>query len=263
MPRFQTIAWILIATAVLWLAWESSNPTPTSRPVPPSRQPQPQPQPQPRPCPDDSCRPRRPWGDDSSASVEASVSGPEHPDGTRIRCELPGNFHQRNTGGSDGAGLCVFASMRHTGLWQNESAFSGLFNYMRNFPGGGYPSKVDAMLKRYCQEKNLPMPQYLQVEGSDLEILKAACRSGRMPCVTYGVSPTGRYGGRRIAHMVSLVHADDRHFVILDNNFPGEQAYEWLTPQEFLQAYTAGGGGWAIILVDPPGAPPRPWNAPL
>lgn len=59
------------------------------------------------------------------------------------------------------------------------------------------------------------------VEGSDLERLKLACRTGRMPGVTYAFSPTGRYGGARIAHMVNLVHADDQWFAVLDNNYPG------------------------------------------
>ncbi len=80
-----------------------------------------------------------------------------------------------------------------------------------------------------------------------------------MPGVTYSFSPTKRYGGARIAHMVSLVHADDQWFCVLDNNYPGLDKYEWMSPAEFLKTYTGGGGGWAVILLDR-GPPPLPWN---
>jgi hypothetical protein len=184
----------------------------------------------------------------------ASVGGPER-DGVRINCELPPGLHQKNTGGSDGAGLCVYASARHAGRWQNDPAFAGLFDWMRKYPGGSYPAKFKKTLEAFCREKGLALPPYVQVEGSDLEILKLASKTGRMPGVTYSFSPTRRYGGQRIAHMVSLVHADSGHFVILDNNYIGADAYEWLTPEEFKRTYTGGRSGWAIILLVP-GAPP-------
>jgi hypothetical protein len=80
-----------------------------------------------------------------------------------------------------------------------------------------------------------------------------------MPAVTYSFSPSGRYGGQRIAHMVSLVHADERWFCVLDNNYIGADAYEWLSPQEFARTYAHGGQGWSVILLDP-GPPPLPRN---
>jgi hypothetical protein len=116
------------------------------------------------------------------------------------------------------------------------------------------------MIEKIAQEKGAPRPNYIQIEGGDLEILKAACKSGRMPGVTYNYSPTGRYNRQHIAHMVSLVHADDRHFVVLDNNFPGDSAYEWMSPQEFQKVWGGSRGGWAVILLDP--APPLPPHNP-
>jgi hypothetical protein len=187
----------------------------------------------------------------------ALVNGPRHIDGTEIDCDLPPDLHVRNRGGSDGAGLCVFASLCHSGSWQNDPVFAGLFEWMSHRPGGGYPDKVDRVIEEYCRDKSLPRPAYLQVEGTDLEVLKAACRSGRMPGVTYSYSPTGRYGGQRIAHMVSLVAAGDRWFVVLDNNFP--QTYEWMSAEEFRRSYTGGKSGWAVIPLNP-GPPPPPRN---
>lgn len=145
--------------------------------------------------------------------------------------------------------------MRHSGIWADEPVFTAIFDWMKKHPGGGYPDKVTQMVKRCAGELGLPEPDYLQVTGMDLEILKAACQSGRMPAVFCSFSPTGRYGGRRISHMVSLVHADDHWFVVLDNNYvTGDKHLEWLTPAEFAQTYSP---GWAVIPLKagPPLAP--------
>jgi hypothetical protein len=124
-------------------------------------------------------------------------------------------------------------------------------------PGGGWPEKVDKVIADVCRKKGVTPPAYLNAETNDLEILKLACRTGRMPCVTYCRSPAGRYNGKKIAHMVSLVHADDNWFCVLDNNFPG--TYEWMTPAEFRSTYVCGSRGWCVILLDF-GPPPVPTN---
>ena len=186
----------------------------------------------------------------------ASVGGSIAPDGkTEIHCDLPGDFHQKNTGGSDGAGLCVYASARHTGRWQGDPLFDLIFDWMKKHPGGSYPEKFKRTLEQCSKESGLPIPEYVQVEGKDLEILKLACRTGRMVGVTYSRSPTGRYGGGRIAHMVSLPHADNTYFAVLDNNYIGSNAYEWMSPDEFVRTCNPS-GYWAVILLTP--APPPP-----
>jgi hypothetical protein len=190
--------------------------------------------------------------------VAARVGGPVLDDGTEIDLDLPSRLHVRNRGGSDGLGLCVFASMRHSGLWADEPVFAALFEWMFTRPGGGYPDKVERMVTRYCTLEGKPVPPYVQVEGRDLEILQRAVRAGLMPGVTYYRSPTGRYGGRRIPHMVSLVAAGEKWWAILDNNFPG--TIEWMSRDEFLRSYTDGASkGWAIIPLTP-GPPPIPRN---
>lgn len=193
----------------------------------------------------------------ATAVGAATVGGNVAPDGTEVNCDLPRELHVKNRGGSDGAGLCVFASIKHSAMWQRVPPLEGIFEYMFTRPGGGYPSKVDKVIDALCKSKGMPKPLYLQVEDRDLEILKLACKTGRMPGVTYSFSPSGRYGGQRIAHMVSLVHADDKLFGILDNNFPG--TIEWMTPAEFLKTYTGGRNGWSVILLDS-GPPPVPFN---
>lgn len=244
--------------AGLWLSGQDAgNSPPPATPAPVSPTPCP---PSPRPSPSPS-----PWGGPGKAPVGAQakagaqVGGRIAPNGaTQIHCDLPGQFHIKNVGGSDGAGLCVFTSCEHSGWWQNIRQLHGFQDWMKRKPGGGWPEKVDKMLKEYCQEQGLPVPPYIQVEGKDLEILKLACRTGRMPAVTYSRSPTGRYGGGRIAHMVSLPHADDQWFAVLDNNYIGEDQYEWMSPREFEEA-NLGSAVWSVIFLGPP-PPPVPRN---
>ena len=191
----------------------------------------------------------------------AKLGGLVSPDGTEeIACDLPRAFQLQNVGGTDGAGLCVFASAQHTATWQRIDALDGVFQYMKSQPGGGWPEKVDRVVATMAARNKLPVPSYIQVESRDpLAILKLAAKTGRMPGVTYSYSPTGRYGGQYIAHMVSLVLASDKWFAILDNNFPG--TIEWMSPAEFAAVHTKKGRelGWSYtFLADPP--PPVPVN---
>jgi hypothetical protein len=240
-----------LAGALLWLHANQRSRTPPSVPAPAPVNPTPAPAPNPAPCPVPGPCPR-----EHEPCYGAVVNGRRFSDGTELQCDIPESLHLRNMGGSDGSGLCVFTSISHSARWQNVKVLQDFRDWMRSKPGGGYPSKVDRMILKLCSERSQPVPDYLQVEGTDLEILKKACRTGRAVCVTYSFSPTGRYGGGRIAHMVNLVHADDRHFVILDNNYPGANAYEWLSPEEFRRTYTGGSQGWAVILLSPPPPPP-------
>lgn len=190
----------------------------------------------------------------------ARVGGPVHPDGTPVDLDLPADRHQPNAAGRDGAGLCVFTAIAMAADWAHERTLIDFREYMQQHPGGGYPEKVSAFIRRRCQELGVSEPRYLQVQGHDLEILAQAVAGGHLACVTYCQSPSGRYQGRRIAHMVNLVAAragPRQWWAILDNNFPG--TIEWMSEEQFRRAYTGLGTGWAIILLAP-GPPPVPWN---
>ena len=181
--------------------------------------------------------------------------GPTGPGGVEVTCDLPVSLRQKNVGGRDGAGCCTFASVQHGARYQNERR---LWNFLSDVAaherGGGWPRKMDAMLAKYGQGT-----PYLQYEGTDPAILEAALKSGRMPAVTYnGHDP--HYGmNHSIAHMVNLVHLDEKCAAILDNNFTADLSLVWMSRQEFLQRWTGGGSGWAVVLLSPAPAPvPRP-----
>ena len=194
-------------------------------------------------------------------TLAATVGGQVAPDGTEAQIDFPVAMQRRNTT-SMGEGCCVWTSIHHAAIWQNVPAYQEAPEWIRQhrIPGGAYPEAVAKYLPEMARERGArTTPQFLNYEGDDLDILKLACRTGRMPCVTYTFSPTGRYGGRRIAHMVNLIHADDHWFAVLDNNYIGENQIEWLTPDEFKRSFTGLGHGWAVILLAPP-PPPVPRN---
>lgn len=190
----------------------------------------------------------------------AAQGGPISPDGSEeIACDLPARLHIRNVGGTDGAGLCVWASQQHTAYYQHVWSMQGVFDYMKTQRGGGWPERVDQVTAILAKRAGVETPPYIQLQAkNNLEMLKLACRTGRMPGVTYSFSPTGNYNRQFINHMVTLVHASDKWFCVLDNNYPN--SYEWMDPQTFLNVHTRNGkeNGWAtIFLNDPPPAPPQ------
>lgn len=201
-------------------------------------------------------------------TLGAVVGGNIAPDSkTEIHVDLPNNLHRANISsgppGTRPQGCCTHTSVHHAAVWQNVKPLQEFATWVKskNLPGGTHPKMMDDRIKMICKEKGVPVPDYIALEGGKelLDVLKVALKSGRMVSVTYSFSPTGRYGGGRISHMVNLVHLDDRYAAILDNNHIGDTKYEWLSIDEFVRTFTGGRAGWAIILLDP-GPPNLPWN---
>lgn len=255
----------LVAGGVLWIMARWHQFTPERPPAPtPVVVPVPAPAPAPEPQPAPRRRPLLPWRESvglvTGGWIGATVGGNTAPDGTPIHCDLPGDQHCKNIS-SRGQGCCVQTSINHSARWQNIPALVNFHEWVREkgLPGGAYPGAVDQRLPRCAKERGYDVPAYIQVENSrDLEILRLACKTGRMPAVTYSRSPTGRYNGQRIAHVVSLPHADEKWLCVLDNNYVGEKAFEWMTGEEFLKVCNPS-GYWAVILLGPP-PPPPPTN---
>lgn len=153
-------------------------------------------------------------------------------------------------------------SINHAARYQHIPALIDFHRWVQQvgLPGGAYPGAVDQRIPRCCKDRGYPVVPYLQATNADKELLIKACKSGRMLSVTYSKSPTGRYGGSKISHMVSAVHADEKWIVILDNNYPGSSNYEWVTWDEFKRVCNLGGPVWCVILLNP-GGPPNPYSA--
>lgn len=174
--------------------------------------------------------------------------GPEY-DGESIDCDVPMSLRIKNTGGSDGAGLCVFASLQMSANYQNVKELLDIFEWMKSQPGGGYPEKVARIMK-----ERAPGVKYKQYEGDSLDFIQEGINSGRPVCVTYGTGEL--YNMQTIAHMTLCVGLNEKEAAILDNNDP---EHIWLMPRdEFLKRFKhPNTSGWAFYLLNPP-PPPAP-----
>ena len=197
----------------------------------------------------------------SVACAAITVCGPVSPDGKEVVCDLPVDQRIKNIGSKlDGAGMCVFSSIEMALRYQGVEHMRGFRDWCaEHYPGGGYPSKVDQLLKAFCKAKAVPLPDYIQYEGKDPTVLDACLKTGRMACVTYcGRDP--HYGpSKSVAHMTCSVYCDSSAGCILDNNFIGRDELLWMNRKEILDRWTGNGGGWVVIFLAPP-PPPVPHN---
>ena len=194
-----------------------------------------------------------PFEASSSAVAAVVTTSPVAPDGTPVQCDLPVKLMMKNRGGTDGAGLCVATSIQGAARWQNVEMAFDLQAFAAKQRGGAYPAKVDQYFKDVAKLKGDDVPRYLNLETKDIEIMRVALSTGRMVSCTYSFSPSKRYGGAIIAHMVSLVHLDHKWACVADNNFVG--TYEWMGIDDFKKTFAYRGNGWCVIFLVPGPAP--------
>lgn len=182
--------------------------------------------------------------------------------GESVTCDLPNDQQFKNIGSKkDGAGMCVFSSIEMAARYQGLDAMRGWRDWCAaNYKGGGYPQKVDQLLLAWWKKQAIEPIPYLQFEGVDPEAIMATIdKTNRMSSITYGFSP--RYG-QRIAHMVNGILYGQKYGVVLDNNFIGDNQYEWMEKGELvrrmrLQTNGQAGSAWVFVWLTP-GSPPAP-----
>jgi hypothetical protein len=181
-------------------------------------------------------------------------NGPIH-DGTEVSIDIPLRHRQQNTGGTDGSGLCVFATLQMAAWWQGITELDDLFAYMKTQPGGGWPERVDRILKQRA-----PHLEYIQYEDKDpAPLIEAAIKTGRPVCSTYGYGDFyhDAAGNRApISHWILIVHFDANWAAIVDNNDSAHVT--WIKRDEFLRrAVHPSGKAWLAVLMPVP-PPPVP-----
>lgn len=191
-----------------------------------------------------------------------SLGGQVGPDGkTEVVIDLPVDQRMRNIGSKrDGLGMCVSTSMTHAARWHNMREWLTFRDWCAEFPGGGYPSKMDKQVREFAKEKGIPCPMFLQYEGTDPTIIEEALAAGLCVSNTYCGRDGVRYSGH-ISHMVNTVYLSRKNNLaaIMDNNGKAEDLI-WMSFDEYVERWTDGGrGGWVFLwLVAPP--PPPPCN---
>lgn len=190
------------------------------------------------------------------------INGIMH-DKDTITVDLPGSQHIQNIGSKLGThdGMCVFSAIEMAALACGLEQMRGWRNWCaEKYEGGGYPGKVTKCLNAWFDYKKIPSIQYIQYEGKDPGAFMDLCEKTRRPFgMTYGYSP--RYG-RKVYHMVTGVMFRNKYGVVLDNNFPGEDRYEWVERSEFVRrSIYPGTQAWLFCWL-PPAAPLSPRNLP-
>ena len=125
------------------------------------------------------------------------VSAPKKQE--RPTVNVPAALRQSNWRGSQGQGSCVHATMISLFRWQYRLKTADYWR--RTYGDGEYPEDLAA---RFNKEGI----RYAYVTNGDVRFLEWACRTRRGCGITV-------MGG---AHMVALVHLDDKWAAILDNN---------------------------------------------
>lgn len=185
-----------------------------------------------------------------SAHEKGFPSGPVH-DQVEVMADLPESLRIRNTVGTDGAGLCVWASTGMMANYLNVRELFGIFEELTHEPGGGWPERVDEKMR-----ERAPDIKYRQYVGTDLEFIQQGIDSGRPVCATYGYGEL--YGDRTIAHMILIVGMTDEWTMVLDNNDPDH--IWWMATSEYARRFAwPDGQGWAWYTLAPP-PPPVPHN---
>lgn len=243
---------ILVGGALLAYALYASlqatpTPAPTTQPAPKVAPKEPdKPKRRPAPCPNCPMRVRE--QSPSPNSKAPQLGGIFAPDGSCRTIFLPDDLHWPKNIPSRGLGCCGFRSVDYAARIQGVSELVDWPEQMRDdgVPGGAYPEKIDSMLKRYA-----PGVTYWNDTTGSLELIQAAVRSQRMPCVDYSGRDPHYRGG--IAHCVNVVACDLEAdwIAILDNNYPALDEIVWMSVAEFRKRW----GGWCYgLLACTPGA---------
>jgi hypothetical protein len=146
---------------------------------------------------------------------------------------LPAVLRQSNWRGPQGQGSCVHASMISLLRWQYR--LNTADHWRQTYGDGEWPEDL-------AEKFNNEGIRYAYVTNGDVRFLEWACRTRRGCGITV-------MGG---AHMVALVHLDDKWAAILDNN--NVEKFIWV-PRETLIAEWKASYGWAVTPIYTPAAP--------
>ena len=181
--------------------------------------------------------------------------------GSEVIVDIPDEDCQPNAAGipgpgeKEGSGLCVWATLQMAARWQGIRELDDLFEYMKTQTGGGWPERVERILK-----ERAPGLDFSQYEGDNpVPFIEAALRTGRPVCSTYGygelyLNSAGQM--TQISHWILIVGLNGEWGQIKDNN----DAFHvtWIKRTELIKRIKyPKGKAWLAVLMPPP-PPPIP-----
>ena len=149
------------------------------------------------------------------------------------RVNVPASMRQRNWIGNQGYGSCTHAALITLLRWNGRDKVANIWG--RTHGNGESPWSL-------AKQLDYSGVRYAYVTNGDVTFLEWAISTRR------GCNITVK-GGR---HMVTLVHLDETHAAILDNNKTG--SFIWM-PRNTLISEWKSSMGWAITPCYSPAAP--------
>lgn len=179
--------------------------------------------------------------------------------GESLSNPIPKQFHIRNEGGSNGAGLCVISSILANGLHAGVPGLdvpdengqrgkgSKLWTTAKGRPGGYGPGKLASLVGEV-----LPDEKFASYVGTDYTVLDRWSKAGYKVGATMNTGQLYHY--MPIHHMISLEkYRTDGTAWVLDNNRPGY--WSVMPAAEFRRRWIDLGTGWAWIWTRRPSTP--------
>lgn len=169
---------------------------------------------------------------------------------------IPPEMHTTNEGGSDGAGLCVIASVTANGLYQGVPGLdqagpdghpghgSTLWRTAKARPGGYGPSKLQSLVDEVYPSNAEPYASYV---GTDPAILDRLSRQGYPIGATMNTGAL--YSYQPIHHMISLIHYRTGGWAMVRDNNDRPGIYRLMPAAEYARRWIDGGEGWAWIWL--------------
>ena len=181
-------------------------------------------------------------------------------DGHAASAPIPPELHQRNTGGSDGAGLCVIASMvtagRHMGI--DGRFLERLWANARKAPGGYDLTKLETLIHRTAAECGIKPPGYFSYIGTNPAAAERLSQLG----IPFGMTLTQAEYASAMHHMVTDIDFEASGLsALVDNNLPGR--YRWMAGKRRWVLAHDGGVVWLFAWMPPPKPITSPDGAPL
>ena len=170
---------------------------------------------------------------DFSQSEPVQPSPLSSVNGERPIVNIPMVMRQSNWAGNQREGSCVHAVMISLFRWQNRLHRAD--EWRRTYANGEWPESLATKLDREGV-------RYAYTTKGNVSFLEWAVRTRR------GCGITVKGG----AHMVALVHLDDKWACLLDNN--NVSKYKWVSRESLIAEWKAS-YGWAVTPIYTPAAP--------
>lgn len=163
---------------------------------------------------------------------------PISPNGKIASVNAPANLHVKNTGGSDGQGLCVIASVLLASRCNQRGDAEILWTTAKKRPGGYWPAKFERLAL------DCGFRRWASYEGTDIGVIQRLTAAGHAVMATVDYNDKDGF----ISHAITIVHCDGEWTCYVDNNRPG--TWVWLPTSVYVKRATVNTKSFWVIAIE-------------